>query len=89
MFIICFIEAVSVTTAAAVQGSDAQLLSGDRVLLGTAEGVRSDQARIHTGDGQPRFIPMNVRRAKGLQDLKKGDLVEVTVNESKPLSRCT
>ena len=24
---------------------------------------------------------MNVRKAKGLQDLKKGDLVEVTVNE--------
>jgi hypothetical protein len=75
-----FIGAVSVA-AAEVQGTDAQLLSGNRVLLGTVEDVRSDQARIHTGEGQPRFAPMNVRKAKGLQDLKKGDLVEVTVND--------
>ena len=43
-------------------GTDPQLLSGDRVLLGTVEEVRSDQARINTGEGQPRFVPMNVRR---------------------------
>jgi len=77
-----FIGAVSVADAAAeAQGTEAQLLSGDRVLLGTVEEVRSDQARIHIGEGQPRFVPMNVRKAKGLQDLKKGDLVEVTVND--------
>lgn len=75
-----FIGAVSVA-AAEGQGTDAQLLSEDRVLLGTVEDVRSDQARIHIGEGQPRFVPMNVRKAKGLQDLKKGDLVEVTVND--------
>ena len=69
---IWFIGAVSIADAAAeVQGTDAQLLSGDRVLLGTVEDVRSDQARIHIGEGQPRFVPMNVRKAKGLQDLKK------------------
>jgi hypothetical protein len=73
MFTMWFIGAVSV--------ADAQLLFGDRVLLGTVEDVRSDQARIHTGEGQPRFVPMNVRKAKGLEDLKKGDLVEVTVND--------
>ena len=77
---IWFIGAVSIA-AAEVQGTDAQFLSGDRVLLGTVEDVRSDQARIHIGEGQPRFVPMNVRKAKGLQDLKKGDLVEVTVND--------
>ena len=60
---------------------DSQLLSGNRVLLGTVEEVRSDQARINTGEGQPRFVPMNVRKDKGLLDLKKGDHVEVTVNE--------
>jgi TusA-related sulfurtransferase len=76
-----FIGAVSVAVAAEAQGTEAQRLFGDRVLLGTVEDVRSDQARIHTGEGQPRFIPMNVRKAKGLQDLKKGDLVEVTVND--------
>lgn len=76
------IGAVSLAVASAEgQGTEAQLLSGDRVLLGTVEDVRSDQARIHTGEGQPRFVPMNVRKAEGLQDLKKGDLVEVTVND--------
>ena len=77
-----FIGVVSVADAAAeVQGTEAQRLFGDRVLLGTVEDVRSDQARINIGEGQPRFVPMNVRKAKGLPDLKKGDLVEVTVND--------
>ncbi len=75
-----FIGAVSIA-AAEVQGTDAQRLFGDRVLLGTVEDVRSDQARIDIGELQPRYLPMNVRKAKGLQDLKKGDLVEVTVND--------
>ena len=60
---------------------DTQHFSGNRVLLGTVEEVRSDQARINTGEGQPRFVPMNVRKDKGLLDLKKGDHVEITVNE--------
>ena len=68
----------------AVPGSEqahSQLILGDRILLGTVEEVRGDQARIHTGKGQPRFVPMNVRKDKGLPELKKGDLVEITVND--------
>ena len=73
---------VSIADAASEgAGTDPQLLSGDRVLLGTVEEVRSDQARINTGEGQPRFVPMNVRKDKGLLDLKKGDQVEITVND--------
>src|SRR4029079_5389947 len=68
-------------TASAREEGDARHMSGNRVLLGTVEEVRSDQARINTGEGQPRFVPMNVRKAKGLEDLKKGDLVEITVND--------
>ena len=60
---------------------DTQHFTGNRVLLGTVEEVRSDQARVNTGEGQPRFVPMNVRKDKGLLDLKKGDHVEITVNE--------
>ncbi|HJT21624.1 MAG TPA: hypothetical protein VJ746_14195 [Nitrospira sp.] len=30
---------------------------------------------------QPRFVPMGVREAKGLPDVKKGDRVEITVND--------
>jgi hypothetical protein len=58
-----------------------QLLPGDRVLIGTVVEVRSGQARIDTGEVQPRFVPMGVREAKGLPDLKRGDGVEITVNE--------
>ena len=70
-----------VGAASEVEQAQPQLLSGDRVLLGTVEEIRSDQARINTGEGQPRYLPMNVRKAKGLEDLKKGDLVEITVND--------
>ncbi len=58
-----------------------QLLSGDRVLSGTVEEVRSEQARIHIGEVARRFIPMGVRNAKGLAELEKGDRVELTVND--------
>ena len=51
------------------------------MLLGVVEEVRSEQARIDTGELQPRFIPMGVRKDKGLPDLKKGDLVGITVND--------
>ncbi len=39
-----------------------QLIAGDRLVLGVVEEVRSDQARIGTSEGRPRFIPMNVRK---------------------------
>ncbi len=58
-----------------------QLLSGDRILLGTVQEVRGAQARIDTGEGQPRFIPMGVRMAKELPALKNGERVEVTLND--------
>lgn len=58
-----------------------QLLSGDRILIGTVEEVRSEQARIDIGDRAPRFIPMGVRKVKELPALKKGDRIEITVND--------
>lgn len=58
-----------------------QLLPGDRVLLGTVKEIRSDQAQIDTGELQPRFIPMEVRKAKGLPELKVGNRIELIVNE--------
>jgi hypothetical protein len=60
---------------------DSQLLLGDRILIGTVQEVRGAQARIDTGEVQPRFVPMGVRAAKRLPDLKKGDRVEITVND--------
>jgi hypothetical protein len=79
---LCWLSAASITGAASeLEQTHPQLLSGDRVLLGTVEEVRSDQAKITMSEGQPRFLPMNVRKDKGLPELKKGDLVEVTVND--------
>jgi hypothetical protein len=76
------IGAVSVADAASeVAGIDPQLLSGDRVLLGTVEEIRSDQAKIDIGEGQPRYIPVNDRKEKGLPEFQIGDLVEITVND--------
>jgi hypothetical protein len=54
-----------------------QLLPGDRILIGTVVEVRSGQA----GEELPRFVPIEVREAKGLPDLKIGDGVEITVND--------
>jgi hypothetical protein len=68
----------------AASGSDQarpELLPGDRILIGTVQEVRGAQARVDTGEGQPRFVPMGVREAKGLPNVKKGDRVEITVND--------
>ena len=79
---VCLIGTVPVADAASeIAGTDPQLLSGDRVVLGTVEDVRGDQARINIGEVEPRYLPMNVRKDKGLPELKKGDLVEITIND--------
>lgn len=64
-----------------LESTHPQLVPGDRVLLGTVLEIRSDQARVDTGELEPRFIPMGVRKAKGLPDLKAGDRIELTVND--------
>lgn len=64
----------------AVQENQAPL-SGQRVIVGIVEEVRGDQAKVATGEGQPRFLPMNIRQEKGLPELKEGDRVEITLNE--------
>lgn len=77
-----FLSPASMAVAAGTpDGTHPQLLAGDRVLLGTVEEVRSDQARINTGEVEPRFLPMNVRKEKRLPALKPGDQVEITVND--------
>jgi hypothetical protein len=74
-----WLSAASIAGAAyEMEQTHPQLLSGDRVLLGTVEDVRSDQTRINIGEVEPRYLPMCVRKAKGLEDLKKGDLVEIS-----------
>ncbi|HNP59273.1 MAG TPA: hypothetical protein PKM72_00465 [Nitrospirales bacterium] len=56
-------------------------LSGERVISGTVEEIRGEQAKVDTGEAQPRYLPMNLREEKGLPALKKGDRVDITVND--------
>jgi hypothetical protein len=58
-----------------------ELLSGVRILFATVEEVKSGEAKVDTGEMQPRYLPMNFRKAKGLPALKKGDRVEIVVND--------
>lgn len=77
-----WLSAASMAGAASeMEPTHPQQIAGDRVLLGTVLEIRSEQARIDTGELEPRFIPMGVRKAKGLEDLKQGDLIEITVND--------
>jgi hypothetical protein len=39
------------------------------------------EAKIDTGEMQPRYLPLNFRKDKGLPALKKGDRVEIVVND--------
>jgi hypothetical protein len=49
--------------------------------MGTVEEIRGDQAKVNTGEVQSRYVPMNIRKEKGLPELKEGDQVEMTVND--------
>lgn len=57
------------------------LISGDRTLIGTVLEVRSGQYKVYTGLGQPRFIPIQVRKDKALPDLEKSDRVTISLND--------
>jgi translation initiation factor IF-1 len=81
VFSVMLISATVAYAASEAGDQHPQLLPGDRILIGTVEEVRSEQAKIDTGEGAPRFVPMGVRKAKELPNLKKGDRVEITVND--------
>lgn len=70
--------------ASAHEGKDtkgSESLSGERVISGTVVEIRGEQAKVDTGEVQPRYLPMNLREEKGLPTLKEGDRVEITVND--------
>ncbi|MEX2494261.1 MAG: hypothetical protein WD425_21185 [Nitrospirales bacterium] len=74
----------SSTSARAEQSDNSQeanLIPGERVIMGIVEEIRGDQAKVNTGEVQPRYLPMNIRKEKGLPALKEGDKVEMTVND--------
>jgi translation initiation factor IF-1 len=75
--------AVPVGTRAASQPHDAETktLQGEQRVMGTVEEIKSDQIRVNTGEVQPRYIPLNQAKEKGLPEIKKGDAIEITVND--------
>jgi hypothetical protein len=76
------ISGISVGDAAArSEQAHSHLIPGDRILLGTVVDIRSDQAKIAMSEGQLRYVPVNVRKDKGLPELHIGDLVEITIND--------
>lgn len=82
VFALWCISGASVGDAIAGSGqAHSHLIPGDRLLLGTVVEIRSDQAKIAMSEGQPRYLPMNVRKDKGLPELNIGDLVEITIND--------
>ena len=60
---------------------DTKALQGERHVMGTVEEIKSDQIRVNTGEVQPRYIPLNEAKEKGLPEIKKGDGLEITVND--------
>lgn len=60
---------------------DTKALQGERQVMGTVEEIKSDQIRVNTGEVQPRYIPLNEAKEKGLPEIKKGDALEITVND--------
>jgi hypothetical protein len=80
-----FLMSVTLLTTAFVSQATAdtpeKLLQGNRRIAGTVEEVKGDQARVNTGEVQPRFIPLKPSREKGLPAIKEGDKVEIIVND--------
>ncbi|MGH7230611.1 MAG: hypothetical protein ACREJU_04545 [Nitrospiraceae bacterium] len=73
--------AVSAQAASAPVDQDTKTLQGERRVMGTVEEIKADQIKVNTGEMQPRFIPLNQAKEKGLPQVKEGDQVEITVND--------
>jgi hypothetical protein len=55
-------------------------LQGDRTITGTVTEITSNEIKVNTGEVQPRFLPLNLARQKGMT-VRKGDQLRITLNE--------
>jgi hypothetical protein len=79
---LCMLAVPMVSMAASQPpDGDTKALQGERQVMGTVEEIKSDQIRVNTGEVQPRYIPLNQAKEKGLPEIKKGDAIEITVND--------
>jgi len=67
--------------AASQAHSNQKDLQGEQHVQGIVEDIKSDQIQVNIGEVQPRFIPLTQAKEKGLPDIKKGDHLDITVND--------
>ena len=63
------------------RGQHVVLLPGDRVLAGTVEQIMGDMIKVNTGEVEPRYLSVKEAAEKGLPPLKRGDRLEIAVND--------
>lgn len=70
------------TVQAGQGGKDYKVLwPGHRMFTGTVESVSGDVVKVNTGELMPRFLSLREATEKGLPPLKKGDQVQLVVND--------
>jgi hypothetical protein len=57
------------------------LWPGHRIVTGTVEAVIGDLVKVNTGELLPRFLSAKEATEKGLPPLKKGDQIQVAIND--------
>jgi hypothetical protein len=57
------------------------LWPGHRIVTGTVESILGDEVKVNTSELQPRFLSVKEAKEKGLPPLKKGDRVQLVLNE--------
>lgn len=71
----------SAVSLAVESPTEQERLQGNRVIIGTVEEVKAGQIKVDTGDVHPRFLPLREAKEKDLAPIKKGDKIEITVND--------
>jgi hypothetical protein len=57
------------------------LWPGHRIITGTVESVSGDMVKVNTGELMPRFVSLKEATEKGLPAFKKGDQVQLVIND--------
>lgn len=58
-----------------------RLLTGQRVILGTVEEIRSQEIRVHIGNVMPRFLSLKQAEDKYQMSPRVGDLLVLVIND--------
>jgi hypothetical protein len=57
------------------------LWPGHHILIGTVESIHGDLVKVNTGEVVPRFLSAKEASEKGLSRLRRGDRVELAIND--------